>query len=246
MTSCSIYRNNLFTLRTYMNNKTKTALMLLVLFSTPTKPAIKIVLSAALTDAFFEFRKAQYLESFSILKEYGYEDFYIIEALKKKGPTFLDAYSSRVFYAQTNDPSFRNNGVNEAKTLLEGIKHFQFDDDDMIVKFTGRYQLTSDYFLKLVESHQEYDALVKVNSEGNVFTLGFAMKCKHFIEMFEQMNFSAMGNIMRPIEYDVGDYIKAKVAQGNFTVYYVSEVHIKVNIYGSSNAPNAPAVMHYH
>ena len=36
-----------------------------------------------------------------------------------------------------------------------------------------------------------------------------------------------MGDIMRPIEYDVGDYIKAKVAQGNFKVYYVPELHMK-------------------
>lgn len=206
---------------------------------------IRVVLTAALTDAHFEFRKNQYLESFSILRNYGYETFYVVEALKKQGPTFLDDCCDHVFYSSKNNPSYINNGINEAATFLEALYHFGFDDEDMIIKFTGRHQLTSDYLLRLVEDNLEYDALVKVNEDGNVFTLGLAMKCKHFKEMFERLNFSALGNFLRPIEYDVGDYIKYKVKQGNFKVYYIETLHMKAQLFGSSTAAN-PANVENH
>lgn len=204
-----------------------------------------IILTAAITDAFYEFRKSQYLETFSILDKYGYSNFYIVEALKKNGPTFLDNYSSHVFYAQSNNSFFCNNGVNEASTLAEALHFFAFEDDDIIIKLTGRHQLTSDYFLKLVENNPEYDAFVKVNEDGNVFTLGFAMRYKYFIEMLDRMNFAVMGHIMRPIEYDVGDYIKEKKSQGNFNVYYVPTLYMKANIYASSTAIGASGIQYY-
>lgn len=209
------------------------------------KAETRIVLTAAITDSFYEFRKSQYLETFAILKQYGYKDFYIIEALNKKGPTFLDDYSSHVFYAQTNNPSFCNNGINEASTLLEGLLHFNFDNNDMIIKLTGRHQFTSDYLLRLVEDNPEYDAFVKVNEDGNVFTLGFAMKHNYIIEMLSLMNFAAMGHVMRPVEYDVGDYIKWKIPQGNFNVYYIPTLHIKANIYASSTCQGASGIQYY-
>lgn len=207
---------------------------------------IRIVLTAALTDAYFEFRKNQYIESFTILRNYDYETFYIVEALRKKGPTFLDEYCSNVFYATVNKPHYINNGVNEVATFLEGLYHFNFDDEDMIIKITGRHQLTSDHLLRLVENNPDYDAFVKVNADGNVFTLGFAMKCKHFKEMFGRLNFDRLGKTMRPIEYDVGDYIKLKVKQGNFKVYYVDKLYMKANIFGSSTAPGAPEQIKYY
>ena len=214
----------------------------------PVSAHIRVVLTAALTDAHSEFRKKQYIESFSILNSYGYgpKNIYVVEALKKQGPTFLQDYSSHVFYATVNNPNFKNHGINEAATLLEGINYFGFDDEDMIVKFTGRHQLTTDYLLRFVEEHSEYDAIVKVNSDGNVYTLGFAMRCKYIKEMFSLMDFEAMGYVMRPIEYDVGDYIKWKVKQGNFRVFYVDKLHMKANIFGSSTAPGVKEQIKYY
>ncbi len=209
---------------------------------------IQILLSAALTNNHFEFRKKQYIETFTILKSYGYgpEGIYVVEALKKAGPTFLDEHCKNIFYATVNNPTFINHGVNEAATLLEGLHFFKFDDEDMIIKFTGRHQLTSDYLLDLIKNDPEYDAFVKVNSDGNVYTLGFAMKCKHLKEMFTGMDFNAMGYTRRPIEYDVGDYIKLKVKQGNFKVYYIKKLRMKANIFGSSTAPGIAEQIKYY
>ena len=41
-------------------------------------PQIRIILSAALPDAYFEVRKQQYITSFNILAKYGYKDVYVV------------------------------------------------------------------------------------------------------------------------------------------------------------------------
>lgn len=189
---------------------------LLIGISITSFAAVRIVCTAALTEAYFEFRKQQYIHSFKVLKEFGYQDFYVIEAIKKNGPTFLEEYANNVFYATVNNPLLRNNGINEAKTLLEGCAYFNFDPDDIIVKLTGRHALISDNLLKIVQHNLELDAVVRVNEDGNVFTLGFAMRYKYLKEMLENINYEPLDRFMIPLEYRVGDYIKKKKKEGEF------------------------------
>jgi hypothetical protein len=207
---------------------------------------VRLVLTAALTNNHYAFRKQQYLTAFALLKGFGYHNWYVVEAIKKQGPTFLNDFSPNVFYATVNNPSLRNQGINEARTLLEGTHHFNFNPDDMIIKLTGRYHLMSDYFLKLVEQNaNNYDAIVKVNAQGQVYTLGFAMKCKYLREMFSTMNYTAMEQQMINVEREVGNYIQRKIAQGNFKVLYVPKLNIQANLFGSAAAPGASGVLYY-
>lgn len=200
---------------------------------------IRILLSAALTDAHYEFRKQQYVESFRKIASYGYKDLYVVEAIKKQGPTFLDDFSKNVFYASTNDTSFKNNGINEARTLLEGSYYFNFAPDDMILKMTGRYLLLSDYFVKCVQNNIDYDAFFKINQSGYLLTLCFAMKCKYFKEMFEQMDFLAMEKQWINLETEVTNYVQRKISQGNFKVFFVDKLDVEANLFGSSTCQSS-------
>lgn len=200
---------------------------------------IRLLFSAALTDAFFDFRKQQYIESFSTLKSFNYKNVYVVEALKKAGPTFLDDYSDNVFYSTANDPRFRNQGTNEARTCLQATYYFAFDPEDMIIKLTGRHCFTSDIFLRLVENNDEYDAFVKLDAQTDVSTVCFAMKCKYFREMYETIDFNNMERRWINLETEVGNYIKRKIKAGNFKVKYVEKLGVRANNYGSSTAPGA-------
>lgn len=213
--------------------------------SSNVQTVIRIVLTAALVDNYADFRKQQYIDAFIILFKYGYHDLYVIEAIKKQGPTFLEDFSTHVFYSTVNDPTLRNHGINEAKTLMQGCIYFDFDPEDMIIKFTGRHRIISDYFLKIVESNLDCDAIVKVNEDGNVFTLGFAMKYKYMKEMYETMDYAGLNEHMIPIEYRVGDYIKRKKREGEFKVYYIDKLDMTANLLGSSTAPGANEILFY-
>lgn len=213
-----------------------------VLYTTPSLSVIRIVCSAALTNAYFEFRKQQYIESFNMITKFGYKDFYVVEAIKKQGPTFLEQYTQHVFYATVNNPHLKNNGINEAKTLLEGCNFFNFNPEDIIIKLTGRHSLISDHLLKIVEKNPDIDAFIKVNSDGNVFTLGFAMRYKYLKEMFETIDYGPLEQFMIPLEYRVGDYVKKKKREGIFKVIYLDKLDIKANVYGSSTAPGVDGI----
>lgn len=214
--------------------------------STNLKSTIRIVLTAALVDNnYADFRKQQYIDAFTILFKYGYYDLYVVEAIKKQGPTFLEDFSNHVFYSTVNDPSLCNHGINEAKTLMQGCEYFNFDPEDMIVKFTGRHRIVSDYFLKIVENNLDCDAIIKVNEDENVFTLGFAMKYKHMKEMYETMDYVELNELMVPIEYRVGDYIKKKKCERDFKVYYLDKLDMTAHLLGSSTAPGANEILFY-
>ena len=103
--------------------------MIVVCYANLSLSQLRIVCTAALLQDKFEMRKNEYIKCFQILAMYGYKNPYIIEALKGKGPTFLDRYSSNVFYSKAHDfnvKDIRNKGINEARTLLDGFKHFNF------------------------------------------------------------------------------------------------------------------------
>ena len=207
---------------------------------------IRIICTAALTDAHYEFRKNQYIRAMETLKSYGYKEFYIIESCRKHGPSFLEEYSKNVFYAQTNDLTLRNNGINEAKTLLEGCKYFDFDPDDIIIKLTGRHSLISDFLLKTVESHPDVDAFIKVNENENVYTVGFALRYKYLKEMYEHMDYASAEHFMTPIEYKVGDYFRSKkMSMPPLKVFHLNKLDIYAVLHGSSTHPTAVGVGTY-
>ena len=201
---------------------------------------VRVYLSAALTDDHHEFRKEQYIKSFNILAEYGYgyDDIYVVESLKKQGPTFLENYSKHVFYSTVNNPSAKDNGVNEANTMLEGSYYFDFDPEDMIIKLTGRHHFISDDFLRLVENNTDYDAIVKILPHAPIMhCICFAMKCKHFQEMFKTMDYNPRSWVN--LETATRKYIDRKVKQGNFKVLFIDKLGIKAVLFGSSTAPGS-------
>jgi len=199
---------------------------------------IRLVLTTALAQAHYELRKNQFLTCFKTLEHYDYypEDIYIIEAIAKEGPTFLDEYSDNVFYSTVNDPSLRNKGINEARTMLEGLKFFDFDPDDMIIKLTGRYKMLSNDFLRLItEYSDQFDAFARVNIwyPGSAGTMFFAMKYKYLKEMFEALNYEQMELLPTDIERELGNYLLRKINEGNFKLCTVDRLNLEVNYFGS-------------
>jgi len=213
----------------------KTSLLLMVLLiSTKSFSQIRLVLSAALNENYYEFRKQQYQQTFGILSSFGYTNPYVVEAVKKQGPTFLDDYTNNAFYASTNILGLKNYGINEARTMLEGLQYFNFNDEDMIIKMTGRYQPINDTFFKIIEQNPHIDVFIKVNKEGYIFTLAFAMRCKYMKEMYAGMDYASMERNIINVEITAGNYVKQKKLTHHIKVMYIDRLHFHANLYGSS------------
>lgn len=100
--------------------------------------------------------------------------------------TFLDQFGCDICYTNNNKVSYSHKGGNELLDIKEVIHKYNIQDEDMIIKLTGRYKLLTPFFIQLVKKYKECDAFVKffnVCTKQYMFddcVLGlFAIKCKY-------------------------------------------------------------------
>jgi hypothetical protein len=196
---------------------------------------IRILLTAALLDNEFELRKGHYIKSLDILKKYGYANPYIVDSIKPKGPTFLDDYSANVLYSHVNDATLLNKGVNEAASLIAALNHFNFNEEDLIVKMTGRYYFASRNFLTAVEQNPEVDAFVHLEKNGNVRTSCIALRGKYFKEFLQGLTLATMEKELVCIETAMSNYLIRACAEHGMRVHYFDTLHIAANVWGWGN-----------
>lgn len=179
----------------------------------------------------YDRRKAQYIKSIEMFNEMGYEP-YIIEVCAD-GKSFLDDYCHQVLYTQSNDLSYVNKGVNEAKSMLLFLETYKdmIQEDDIIIKTTGRYHCTDDYFIRLVEDNDNYAGFVKHRIKNrldrryvDVFTGIFALEARYFKNMLTSMRFERMGTDVW-FEWDVARYIYT-LAERHVPIIYLEKAHM--------------------
>ena len=73
--------------------------------------------------------------------------------------TFLDEFGCDVVYTNNNTLRCGHKGGNELADIKEVIRRYDINDDEVVVKLTGRYKMLSDTFFK--EITKDHDAFVK-------------------------------------------------------------------------------------
>lgn len=149
-------------------------------------------------------RKQQYIDGIShTLSLLPQEIQPIIVENNGNRPTYLDHFkhfnkSVPVLYTNNNRYSFKNKGINEILDIKDVINHYGIKDDDMIIKLTGRYKVTSPlFFEKIIQSQHSIDASIKffgscsLKYETYDCILGmYALRCVYFKLLDHQwMNF---------------------------------------------------------
>jgi len=134
--------------------------------------------------------------------------------------SYLDTFNCDVCYTDNNKYNFIHKGVNELLDIKEVIKKYNIQDDDVIIKLTGRYFLENDTFLQLVKNQEQgqgqgqgqeqgqgqkqsqYDAYIKF---FNICTLAFmdndcilgliAVKCKYLKQFKYELCFKTSAEV---------------------------------------------------
>lgn len=133
-------------------------------------------------------RRERYMESIQQILNLAENDSSIKPIVVENNglrPTYLDSLKCDVVYTNNNNTRCGHKGVNELLDINEIIHRYNIQDEDMIIKLTGRYKLLNPKFIELVKNGN-YDAYVKF---FNVCTkqymyddcvLGlFALRCKY-------------------------------------------------------------------
>jgi len=143
----------------------------------------------------YEHRKNRYLDSIknAILLLMDYNIKIIIVENGNNNNTYLDNLGCDVVYTNNNNQVFKHKGQNELMDIKSVIDKYNIQDDDIIIKLTGRYKLLNTHFIdNIILNKDNYDAFIKFfnvcslqyhnNLDDCVLGL-FAVKCK-FIKKF--------------------------------------------------------------
>lgn len=130
-------------------------------FGRPTTKWIIIVTCLMLRD--YELRKQEYLLGIpSVIKRCQGKGYNIVIVENNgKRPTFLDDFGIPVLYTSNNLLPMWNQGAKEQLDILACINHFGMQDNDFIIKMTGRYRLDDPCNFFDVLEKGEYDAVIR-------------------------------------------------------------------------------------
>jgi len=125
--------------------------------------------------------------------------------------TYLNNLKCEVCYTNNNNINYIHKGQNELLDIKEVINKYKINDDDTIIKLTGRYKILNLNFINFIKSNfNEYDAFVKffnVATQKYCFddcVLGlFAIKCKYL----KDFNY----NFTKSPECEFAEYVRKNI-----------------------------------
>jgi hypothetical protein len=134
-----------------------------------------------------------------------------------RSESFLDKLGAEVFYTKNNSIPAKNYGIKELCDVLECIQHYSIEDDDHIVKMTGRYFLSEACpFLDAIVGldHTPFDAIIKYGwwepsprtRHANCITGLICMKAKYIKQ------------IQNPEHSDTTTFLEHRSAEGTFPI----------------------------
>lgn len=199
----------------------------------------------------YDTRKKEYISGIlKILKAFQGCQIVIVEnnSLTKKllsftsHTTFLDVFNAPVLYTRNNKFKTRNYGMKELLDVFDCIKKFNIQDDDFIVKITGRYMIDENSrFLHEVKqlSTTNYDAIVRYGSyqehppplenNGNCVTGLIGLRCKYVKQIeipdedtYVEMKWAKAISNLEPSKIcvlsELGIYIRPEMRPNYFSV----------------------------
>ena len=166
----------------------------------------------------FNHRKQRYTDSINSVLSFVKDDPTIkVVIVENNGQrkTYLDDFGCDVVYTNNNTQQFPHKGVNELLDIKEVGRQYNIQNDDYIIKLTGRYRLLNCSFIDQVKrGANAKEAFVKF---FNVCTLQymfddcvlglFAVKAK-YLKMFGY-------SCVRSPECEFADHVRKRVEPSN-------------------------------
>jgi len=125
-----------------------------------------VIITTCLLKDKFEERKEEYTRGINRIMQRCKDKNYKLIIVENNGKreTFLDTFNIPVVYTNNNSLNTDNKGVKELYDVLECINHFNIQDNDFIIKMTGRYYIDNNSpFFDICDTINEttYDVVIK-------------------------------------------------------------------------------------
>lgn len=145
-----------------------------------------VLITTSLIEQNFAMRKNHYIKAITSVLERCPSNKYHVVIVENNGkrPTFLDGFGVDVLYTTNNFNSpVTNIGYMEMKDILTFIETYKVQDEDFIIKISGRYFLSEPCpFFDLYEK-EPLDCIIRFGASGLI-----GMKCKYMKTVIPLMN----------------------------------------------------------
>jgi hypothetical protein len=146
---------------------------------------------------------------------------------ESKETCFKDfAFSSELYIPSTKDLNAKGKSQQEFLSIQTYVKNnTNFNDDDWIIKLSGRYLLLSDIFVETVKAAQkECDAVVKISdTQSQIYTFCFALRWKYFKDLYlHDVNYLG--------EQCVENFVYSYIVDNKLKTMVVPKIDILTNI----------------
>lgn len=191
---------------------------------------IHVMVTSAQLRIRVEERTEEYLRCFYALKLYGFDP-WIIEATNINSSLF-DTLSKRVLYPQKHNDDLKNKGVNETMSMRACIPFLPFEDEDIVVKITGRYYLYDRTFFDIIKEYDsDFDAFVCYGKnfvgKDHIFTGCLALRWKYFKQLINEMDFEKAERDYISVEQLYSEFI----AENKIRTLIVDPLNVIAKIY---------------
>lgn len=160
----------------------------------------------------YEKRMSDYKDSFEyVLKlKDKFNTITILETVSKEKVDELENSGINVYYSNI-DNSFKNKGINEILHIQDFLKNSNINDDDIVIKLSGRYLIENDNILSINSDFiAKYDGDIYPGDRG-VHTFFFGFKKKLFFQFVSMLNISSINTYEKIcIEWLIKDFMISK------------------------------------
>jgi mRNA-degrading endonuclease HigB of HigAB toxin-antitoxin module len=77
--------------------------------------------------------------------------------------TVLEMFRTNILYTNNNETKYRRYGRNELMDIKSVIDTYKINDDDLVIKISGRYKLLSLYAFEKILKNPDYEAYINLN-----------------------------------------------------------------------------------
>ena len=136
--------------------------------------------------------------------------------------SYLDNFNIKVHYTNNNKNLYHHKGVNELEDIKSVINKYNIQDNDIIIKLTGRYYPNSSFFFDhILKYENQYDIFIKffnVSSKkynDNDCVLGlYGIRCKYLKDFIYDSN-------LLSAEVDFAKYIRKTIKKDRIFSYNI-------------------------
>jgi hypothetical protein len=139
------------------------------------------------------------------------------------------SFSSELYIPSTKDLNAKGKSEQEFLSIQGYVKNTTiFNDEDWIIKVSGRYLLLSDIFMNTVKNApKECDAIVKLTDTINqICTFCFALRWKHFKDLY----LHDVNDITKVGEKCIEDFVYYYIVHNKLKAIVVPKLDILTNI----------------